>query len=236
MRFSILSLLAILLSAQSYASPSINCEEKLLRSVGKIYYNKHSTAETWHGTGFFVQSCLIVTNAHVVLGREKMIVYSQVLSRIPEMEMKAVNEVNEEVRTHDLDFQLRTKNFTTSMREVLMINLYDDVAVLKVSPCSEGQTEVLSLYAGSEPPSEGVALLTAGFPSKNLEADPVLRQCSIQQMTASNILHDCDTAPGQSGSPLVLADTCHVVGVHKEGARGLKKAAYVEKLIRRIPN
>lgn len=226
--------LSLFLSFQAQGSVSEeSCMTRVRNAVGKVSYHNSNNGKKWHGTAFFANSCIIFTNAHVILPAEKIVEYTSILSEIPQNEVKAVSELNSFLQNKRIALQFNSSTFSAGIVEVLAIDLYGDMSALRVEPCLETQTNILPLFAGNSKPTPGRKIISAGYPSKTPPQAPEVMACEILEMAYISFKHNCNTQPGQSGSPIVLADTCEVVGIHKEGYSTHGKASVLDSLLRK---
>jgi len=200
--------------------------KKTIPSIGRIELPHHPTLP-YGGTGFVVGVDLLMTNRHVA---------EIFCSGLGLRDLKFLPG-----REAGVDFLQEKGSITSrvlSVREILMIHPYWDMALLRVEGLTTEQTPLtLSLKHPEDLAGEDVAVI--GYPAfdprndanvqnsvfggvyyvKRLQPGKVGARRSIQSFgkDVSAATHDSSTLGGNSGSAVIQASTGHVIGLHFAG-------------------
>ncbi|MDN5856805.1 MAG: serine protease, partial [Actinomycetia bacterium] len=182
-------------------------------SVGRI----DDARGTHVGTGWIAAPGLVVTNRHVA----SILTYG------------AMRYVDPGCRV-TFGFELGIPDAEDARAQPLVLAaVHDelDLAVLRVP------THRAALTAAMEPVDGGSWVVAVGYPGateiRALHASVFagglgVRRTSpgtVRSRTCSRLTHDCSTAGGSSGSPVLALATGEVVGVHSEGRSAYENAA-----------
>ncbi|MEM9564225.1 MAG: serine protease [Actinomycetota bacterium] len=183
-------------------------------SVGKILGPMYAT-----GTGFLIGPDLLMTSRHVVVdigdivgtrvafGWEYGVDVAEVVRVAPPQgEPSEHGLAGTEFDDRRFDVAVLRLDRAPSSGEVITPGMPpdEDAVVAAIGYPNE---------AGDENVSDAAAILLLGGPDLRgrKRASPGL----LRTVTNSELLHDCSTMPGSSGSPLVDLSTGHVVGLHR---------------------
>lgn len=164
---------------------------------------------TGHCTATLVARDWILTAAHCVVNREKRVVELDGVMFIPNVHHGASTEVATvtEAIVGGTDV------------EGALANRVNDWALLKIgSPLGE-RFGIMTLHAvtGAELIARGPRFGLFGYPDDIEDGGTLVKQlgCSIRAVSVRGVLlHDCDSAPGQSGGPILDTVTGQVVGLN----------------------
>lgn len=155
------------------------------------------------GTGFLVSPCLVLTNKHVA--------FKDVLSAA--IGLRLLFSVGQGP-TPDIPFlqQIPGKVVAFSDYNGTLNNLGGDWALIKLDHSISG-IPALPIVAMSETELRNRPAMTAGFPgdkrSNLLDVHQMWGDLDCQVIGESDgdyLLHNCQTTPGQSGSPILVRD------------------------------
>lgn len=201
-----------------------NSIEKNCKSVGRIEVPGHPRL-SWVGTGFLVAEDTIMTNKHVARefccrGNHREWIFESGIN-------PCIDYVEELGCTEKAEF---------SIKKVIGIHKYFDLALLKVSKRSRGKTLPEPLTISSEAPREieGHIVYVLGYPAwDGRRNDPEIMQqifsniYNVKRLQPGKItdfwrigslfFHDCSTLGGNSGSCVIDLETGKVVGLHFGG-------------------
>jgi V8-like Glu-specific endopeptidase len=218
--------------------------DRIIPAVGRVEVTNHPDFP-WLGTGWLVADDIIVTNRHVAqeFGRRgangftfRAGVNGAMTSRVDFLE--------EDQRANSLEYAVQSILFIASSSE-------PDVAFLRLSKPVTGKPlpppiELADAITGDE------LIATIGYPARDSripDQDLVLRifgdiydkkrlaPGQIISVSADELQHDCTTAGGNSGSPIIELATGRALGLHFSGlfmqANFGVPAAKVRELLRR---
>lgn len=197
--------------------------ETVLQSVGRIEVSGHASLE-WVGTGFLVANGVVMTNRHVAVefckmsGDGKWCFMSGMRGRI--------DYIEELGATHQAEFALKS-----------IIGIHDkyDLALFRVEHISaDGQPTPQPLVIASRVKAPaGRKVYTVGYPAwDGRRNDPAEMQRIftniynvkrlqpgeiVQTQPNHELVHDCSTLGGNSGSCVVDLETHQVLGLHFGG-------------------
>jgi V8-like Glu-specific endopeptidase len=196
----------------------------VLARVGRIEVSGHPDFD-WIGTGFLVARDIVMTNRHVAVefARQSGAKWQFQAGRASSIDLR------EEFGS--------TETFEVSVKEVVGVHKTLDLALLKVEAASrDGRPlpDPLPL-ASSEPAGlAGRKVYAVGYPAwdgRRNDPEPMRRVFmdiyNVKRLQpgevlgrdgdALQVLHDCSTLGGNSGSPIVDLDTHQVIGLHFGG-------------------
>lgn len=197
--------------------------DEVIQRVGRIEVSGHPNLD-WVGTGFLVNSNIVMTNRHVA--RE----FSRQSNGRWTFEngMKARIDFKEELGSfRPLEFKIV---------EVVGIHESLDLALLRVEKRSGDQALPSPLPVSSKGPRDlnGLAVYVVGYPAwdgRRNDPEPMRRifmdiynikrlqpgAIVDSRLRARQIYHDCSTLGGNSGSPVIDMQTHRVIGLHFGG-------------------
>lgn len=197
--------------------------DEVIQRVGRIEVSGHPNLD-WVGTGFLVNSDVVMTNRHVAreFARQSDVGWTF------ESGMKARIDFKEELGSfRPLEFEII---------ELLGVHESLDLALLKVELRSGDHALPSPLPVSSKAPGdlEGLAVYVVGYPAwdgRRNDPEPMRRvfmdiynikrlqpgAVVDARLRARQIYHDCSTLGGNSGSPVVDLETHQVVGLHFGG-------------------
>ncbi len=195
--------------------------EAVLRSVGRIEVSNHPVYD-FVGTGFLVAPGVVMTNRHVA---------KEFLVGPPdwpfEKEMTARIDFNEEFLAGE------PREFRIT--EAIGVSQDADLALLRIDTAGAGAKPPPPLALAAAPPVKGSEVYAVGYPvydiREGVSAEALHRVFSdiygIKRLqpgrvtaldeAAREIVHDCSTLGGNSGSCVVDLAAGAVVGLHRRG-------------------
>jgi hypothetical protein len=204
--------------------------EEALPSVGRVEVLGHPGL-SWAGTAWVAAPGLVVTNRHVVA-----------TFAAPEAESRWRNM---EGRAARIDFGRwldappdESRIFDVRTDQPILVHPQHDLALVPVAGTSRGGAgafpPALDIASDGVDATEGRKVFVAGYPERNDRAPERLLQYrlfqgifgvkrlqpgQVMQVLADqgNLLHDCSTLGGNSGSPIIDLETNHVLGLHYAG-------------------
>ena len=200
---------------------------KVIPSVGRIEVTNHPSGFPYMGTGWVVDTGVIATNRHVALSFAER--GSQGFTFSIGFDRKNLIGVS-------VDFLEEIDNAEKrvfGISKVLFISkdTEPDIAFLAITPDTKGIPSPLRLLRDTVPEKTMVALI--GYPARdsripeqalmdrifgNVYDKKRLAPGFVNGLSGGNLLHDCTTLGGNSGSPLVDLATGSVCGLHFSGS------------------
>lgn len=219
---------------------------RAIKAVGRIEVGNHPRFE-WLGTGWLVADDIVVTNRHVARefgrGSGSGFVFRQGRANRPIT--ASIDFLEEFDRPESLEFRLR---------RILHIegDGGPDVALLQVAPAAgRGLATPITLAPGRAREEQQVAVI--GYPAKDSRIPDLQlmqdifgdvfdkKRLAPGQITGSGsdeLLHDCSTLGGNSGSVVLDLETGEALGLHFAGrfleANFAVPAALVAERLRRL--
>lgn len=198
----------------------------VIPSVGRVEVNNNAVYN-WVGTGWMIDSDIIVTNRHVanIFCRNKE-GFTFKIGYPSGFQTSKIDFLEEDQRTTQLEFEIES---------VLWIAENDpkqpDVAFMRVKRTQNNYT-LPGFIELSDSVEEGEVVVTIGYPARDPQIpdqDVVLRifgnvydkkrlaPGEIVKVSAGELEHDCSTLGGNSGSAVVSLSTGKAVGLHFAG-------------------
>ena len=216
-----------------------------IKSVGRIEVTNHPSFE-WLGTGWLVAENIIITNRHVaeVFGKSNGagFVFRQGRGGLMGANVDFIEEAG------------RTDEFTFQLEKILHIEdeRGPDLALLRVKPIG-GRQLPKPISLGSSIPEEKHEIAVIGYPARDSRIPDQqlmldifgdvydkkrLAPGQVTGISEKELLHDCSTLGGNSGSVVLDLATGEALGLHFAG-RFLEKnfavpAALIKQRLRRI--
>lgn len=166
------------------------------------------------GTGFLISRTLLVTNEHVVaaltMGTNALI------PRSAEVRFGQEEGAGEEPLPEPIV-------------EVVAVSAVLDLALLRLEPPEDRPCQPLPLPTEA-PIEDGTPVGTVGYPLRTENDPPYVKRLfgtrsgvkraapgQVIALRDDQIVHDCSTLPGNSGSPVLALKDVELVAVHAEG-------------------
>lgn len=211
--------------------------EAALPSVGRVEVIGHpNPLLTWAGTAWVAAPGLVVTNRHVVQA------FAAPEAAAPESGNRWRIIPGRAARI-DFGRELDTpadegRIFDVRTDEPILVHPVHDLALVPVAVTSRNGAgafpAALDIASDGTVVGEGRKVYVAGHPARNDRAPERLLQYRLFQgifdvkrlqpgqvmqvlSDQGNLLHDCSTLGGNSGSPVIDLETNHVVGLHYAG-------------------
>lgn len=205
--------------------------EAALPSVGRVEVIGHPKLLTWAGTAWVAAPGLVVTNRHVV----QTFAAQEAGSRWRILQGRAARIDFGRWLDADPD---DSRIFDVRTDEPILVHPQHDLALVPVARTSRNGAgafpPALDIASDGVDATEGRKVYVAGHPARNDNAPERLLQYrlfqgifdvkrlqpgQVMQVLADegNLLHDCSTLGGNSGSPVIDLETNHVLGLHYAG-------------------
>lgn len=198
----------------------------VIPSVGRIEVN-NNVIYSWVGTGWLVDSNVVVTNRHVAsIFCQNKEGFSFKVGYPSGLQSAKVDFLEEDQRSNSFEFAIES---------VLWMAENDgkepDIAFLKVKPIPNGPPLPKPIRLASSV-NEGDTIVTIGYPArdpdvpdqdlvltifKNVYDKKRLAPGEVMSVSDVELEHDCSTLGGNSGSAVIRLATGEAVGLHFAG-------------------
>jgi hypothetical protein len=200
--------------------------DKVIPCVGRVEVSNNAIYN-WAGTGWLIDSDVIVTNRHVASifcqNREGFVFKVGYPSGLQSARIDFLEEFQ---RTDALEFAVESVLWMSEDREI-----EPDVAFLRIKPASGGapMPPPIPLAASASP---GDIAITIGYPARDPDVpdQELVQQVfgevydkkrlapgEILKVTDGELEHDCSTLGGNSGSAVIRLATGEALGLHFAG-------------------
>jgi PLD-like domain/Trypsin-like peptidase domain len=199
--------------------------DRVIPAVGRVEVDNHPNY-TWVGTGWLIDPQVVVTNRHVA--REfarrdgKRLAFRPGLGgRVMQCTIDFLEEYE---RASELDFKVESVLWIAPVRD-------PDVAFLKVRS-QPGRDLPAPIGLAPDGDYDDRFVATIGYPARDsrIPDQDVVRRVfgdvyekkrlapgEVTELTVENLLHDCSTLGGNSGSPVIDLQTGEALGLHYSG-------------------
>ena len=188
--------------------------ELAIASVGRVERVGDPSDES-RGTAWMIAEGIVATNGHVALDYFAS-------SGEPRAQRCQIDFLEEFQRSRDLTFEVAALEF---------VDKEADIALMRLRGSRETWPRPLQISGGH--PEVGRSVTAIGYPGNRYPGDTPswlknvvtagiyevkrLQPGKVSGRLAGGFNHDCSTAPGNSGSPIVDIEAGEVVGMHHSG-------------------
>lgn len=201
--------------------------DKVIPSIGRVEINNNAIFK-WAGTGWLIDSDVIVTNRHVAnIFSQNREGFAFKIGYPSGMQSAKVDFLEEDRRDETLEFAIESVLWMAENAEN-----QPDVAFLRIRRFSSGSKPLPPPIPLASAAEEGQIAITIGYPARDpdIPDQDLVRQVfgdvydkkrlapgEIRKVTDVEIEHDCSTLGGNSGSAVINLATGEALGLHFAG-------------------